>query len=559
MRSILYSFLLLGLLACSQNPVNRVLSDAESCIQTFPDSALLILSQLDTLSLSSERAKARYALLYSIALDKNYIDTADVQIIAPAVHYYDCKGTARERMLTWYYLGRVQYNAGDDASSMKSLLRASDEAKKFDSGRYQGMIYTMIAELCAKSFCWEDEREYLESAREVFVSVGDSVSVLNLSGRLAMNSFNQGDINSTFSQMDSLESRVSSIQSLYIPFLIERAYVLASPQVMDYDSSFRDFTQAISMGAKLTPKYMAMYASVLDKCGYSDAAQSIYRMLSKLSAEADVLVKYRQMESWEETGQYKFAYEALKSSVLYQNEIVNQVLRQSLFRAQRDYSNLKRQQTQTEKERQSFSLICILLALLLVGGIVSVLVIQTFRRHRMREAEMDRLADSLSTALGEERKENMRHFQENQALKEQFKGLYATQIKMLESTYRDYEQALRTGAGQKELYDKLLGIIHEIKGDDTKQHLFEELIDRNTGNVMTRLREECPGLPKNDRMLFAYTVAGFDKTTICMLLGNISSDALNTRRSRLRNYLRTQAPPSLDFFLEQFAVAASSC
>ena len=190
-----------------------------------------------------------------------------------------------------------------------------------------------------------------------------------------------------------------------------------------------------------------------------------------------------------------------------------------------------------------------------MGAIVGVLVSIAFKHHREKEAQMDRLADSLRLALGNEQEKSSLQMQENNQLREQFSGLYAAQIKMLESTYREYEQARRTGAGQKELYDKLLGIIHEIKGDVTKQHLFENLIDQNNENVMRKLREECPDLPKNDWMLFAYTVAGFDKTTICMLLGNISPEALNMRRSRLRKNLKTLEPPSLGFFLDKISLS----
>lgn len=301
-------------------------------------------------------------------------------------------------------------------------------------------------------------------------------------------------------------------------------------------------------------KALAMYAFVLEKCGYQEASSEVYRQLSKSSIDEKLLVDYRGIDKMVHEKRYKEAYEALNESVLYQNKEVERLLSQSLFRSQRDYYELQQQQLRTQKERQSFFFLSLLLALALTGSIIGYFISVAFKHHREKAAQMDRLAESLQLALGNEREKSSLHEQENQRLREQFNGLYAAQIKMLESTYREYEQARRTGAGQKELYDKLLGIIHEIKGDDSKQHLFEKLIDQNNDNVMARLREECPDLPKNDRMLFAYTVAGFDKTTICMLLGNISPEALNMRRSRLRKYLRTQAPPSLDLFLRKITL-----
>lgn len=551
MKRIALWVLVFALAACTRSYSSRQLDVAESIIQSQPDSALRVLSRMDTSLLATPREHARFSLLYSMALDKNYIDTTDLRIIAPAVDYFTRKGNAREKMLAWYYQGCIQLNSKDDVAAMQSMLQARDEAHLTKRDRYTGMISFVISDLCARSYCWEEEREYLIEAKDAFSQANDSISVLNTLNRLAMNEFNRGFPDKAIRQFDSLECSISQIPSLYRAFLIDRAYVKGNHVIKDYGSSFQDFQKALSLGAKLPHKALAMYAFVLEKCGYQEASSEVYRQLSKSSIDEKLLVDYRGIDKMVHEKRYKEAYEALNESVLYQNKEVERLLSQSLFRSQRDYYELQQQQLRTQKERQSFFFLSLLLALALIGSIIGYFVSTAIKHHREKEAQMDRLAESLQLALGSEREKSSLHEQENQRLREQFNGLYAVQIEMLESTYREYEQARRTGAGQKELYDKLLGIIHEIKGDDSKQHLFEKLIDQNNDNVMARLREECPDLPKNDRMLFAYTVAGFDKTTICMLLGNISPEALNMRRSRLRKYLRTQAPPSLDLFLRK--------
>ena len=54
----------------------------EDMLSFSPDSALSILSKTDTGLLASEKLKARYSLLKSIALDKNKIDICSDSIIA---------------------------------------------------------------------------------------------------------------------------------------------------------------------------------------------------------------------------------------------------------------------------------------------------------------------------------------------------------------------------------------------------------------------------------------------------------------------------------------------
>lgn len=49
----------------------------------------------------------------SMALDKNYIDTADLAVISPAIEYYirEGIGTPDERLRTHFYEGRIYQNA----------------------------------------------------------------------------------------------------------------------------------------------------------------------------------------------------------------------------------------------------------------------------------------------------------------------------------------------------------------------------------------------------------------------------------------------------------------
>lgn len=67
----------------------RDLDLAESLIHERPDSSLAILNEWQTTHKTISNAKrARYSLLMSMALDKNYIDIKSDSVISPAVKYY---------------------------------------------------------------------------------------------------------------------------------------------------------------------------------------------------------------------------------------------------------------------------------------------------------------------------------------------------------------------------------------------------------------------------------------------------------------------------------------
>lgn len=71
--------------SCSDRKAQEAMDHAESLMETHPDSALALLSAIDRHSLSNERPHARYSLLMSMALDKNYIDTTTFDVLQPAI------------------------------------------------------------------------------------------------------------------------------------------------------------------------------------------------------------------------------------------------------------------------------------------------------------------------------------------------------------------------------------------------------------------------------------------------------------------------------------------
>ena len=90
------------------------------------DSCLLVLRGIDTTTLSRPSDKAKYALLHAMALDKNYIDTTDLSVIAPAVRYYTpwYHFNRADKFYTWYYKGRIEENGRDYEAALHSLLEA---------------------------------------------------------------------------------------------------------------------------------------------------------------------------------------------------------------------------------------------------------------------------------------------------------------------------------------------------------------------------------------------------------------------------------------------------
>ena len=100
-RCFLSLIILITLIStCNKNPIDPVLSEIETYIHHDPVRALSSLDSIDKNQLGSKKERAHFALIKSMALDKNYIDIASDSIIAPAVEYYSKHGNADEKMNT---------------------------------------------------------------------------------------------------------------------------------------------------------------------------------------------------------------------------------------------------------------------------------------------------------------------------------------------------------------------------------------------------------------------------------------------------------------------------
>lgn len=120
---IILFVVILGISGCGHhNETDCKLDLVDSLMEERPDSALCILDNIQESDLIGDRRKARYALLKSMALDKNYIDTTTFDVLQPAIDYYLKNGNADEKLRTLYYQGVIYANAGSDDLAMQSYL-----------------------------------------------------------------------------------------------------------------------------------------------------------------------------------------------------------------------------------------------------------------------------------------------------------------------------------------------------------------------------------------------------------------------------------------------------
>ena len=154
------------------------LERVDSIIESHPDSAYVMLTAMDRSAMSRKEA-ARFSVLYSMALDKRYIDVASDSIICNAVKYYRHHGDADYKMRAYYYQGRVRQNAEDIDGAMESFVKAEHFGRKSDNLLMRGRVYTGLQTIHLSLFDIERAFDYAHKSADCFLAAGDTSRYIN--------------------------------------------------------------------------------------------------------------------------------------------------------------------------------------------------------------------------------------------------------------------------------------------------------------------------------------------------------------------------------------------
>lgn len=117
---VLVSVIMLA--ACERHtPAWKQMDITENLMNTKPDSVLAVLDGIPASAVKGKETSVRYALLKSMALEKNCIDTPIFDVLQPAIDYYIEHGSPDEQLRT-YYQGRVYQNQGDNDLATQSFM-----------------------------------------------------------------------------------------------------------------------------------------------------------------------------------------------------------------------------------------------------------------------------------------------------------------------------------------------------------------------------------------------------------------------------------------------------
>ena len=459
-----------AVLSCvDDSAVVEELDWAEAVMEAHPDSALALLDTLDRNRLRTRGAKARHALLYSQALDKNWIDLSTDSIIKPAVKYYARHGSPDDRLKAQYYLGRIYQNAGDNESAMRCFVNAEGYASKCDDAGMAGRLYTAMTAIYYSIYQFEMALEASANAADYYLLDADTnwyaykmITAANISLFLK-------DTVKAQEYLDKVRPVFQNISDEergyyfgeYLKTLPKDSVMLIRTTLDEYLSTVTDPAYqdriAIALAWHRIGQPDSALAALTPPAPYFQAEQSYWLLLSYI---------------WEEKGDYDKAYRYLKT-------FMNMEVEESLTAVKDDTKYVR---TQMDAKRKHYRLTISLVASALIIVIIA-----------------------LSAYLIILRSRNARLKAENRYTKA------VTRMQALEMTYKELSSANDTIQKQYE------SVLSELKSKTTDNHELRSMITKRMqiffkllvsviiyGKISDTSESEIKSVVDNRQMLLDY-------------------------------------------------------
>ena len=453
----LLTILLLGLCLVSCNRHSEhwaTITAMESIIEERPDSVLNVLQAIDTDELVGDEEPAKHALLLSMALDKNYIDRTDFEVLQPAIDYYEDNGTATDKLRTYYYQGRIYQNAGNDALAMECFVNAISKGGKSKDLQTMAKIYYNQSKIYNSLYEWDNSIEYLKKAATLYKDSGlyhyyIDCLILIINGYTL-----KEDYKSAISYIDQCEQisetmnegALSQFYSVYLTYLIKCG--------SDYEINHL-INEYINTIPNSHIDWLTITSAYIEIGKYNEALQTISQYRNDSDVNQDI--KYKALISivYEKLGRYEESLRAYKDYMVASDSLDYAIIRQDTkFVEERHALEMaKAKETEAKNKRTIAVLVCVVA---LIGSLLVIMIIRrrlqiSHAKNRELEVEKQKYEQLYADAIAE--RDALTRMVEDSSVREKAKAVIKARLDVLNKVI--ISQITGTTSANKKAYEEL--------------------------------------------------------------------------------------------------------
>ena len=521
---------------------HNTLNDIETFINERPDSALTILDSFDTSLLENKSIWAHHSLLHAQAKDKCYIDETNDSLMTQVVNYYEGKRDKERLFKAYYYLGRIQYNAGDYASSMLSYTKAEQLIDKIDDEFIKGLLYAQLGMLHQKYY------DYPRSL-DAFNTAAKHYELARKTAHKYFAKLNIGQVYQELKDYTAAEVLLSEVMS----WSYENDFVQLCQEALEFLITLYDETDQEAKISSFTNSVYADYCGsslqVIQIRAYELSKQNNASSIDMLN-EADAYLQhtvdtisnyYYKYRVHKQFGQYKEALFNHEQMINVQDAQTSTVLKHPLLSIKNDYIQAENKYMQLKvkmhKTQKHFAIIILC---------ISICCITIYFRRRILEKNTEMLgyievATDLEKTLIEKCQEiesisnNLGVIGSELKTSEGYiSEIFYKQYELLNKLTSTYYETHVCNKDMEAIYKQVSLEIERLSSDKKAISQLENFVNRYRRNIMNTIRTHLPDLTNMDYRLLCYLCAGFSAKAISIFTGD-STNNIYVKKSRIKD------------------------
>lgn len=513
--------------------LNLKLDKVEAMIEGVPDSAMMILKTIDGNAIKEKSQNARYALLYTTALKRNYVKETNDSLINIAIDYYRNNGGARQLCQSLNLKSEININNKAYDKAMLACYETETILSEFENNEYEkGLLYIQLAYLHAIYYDTPKSLEYFKKAYFYLEKTNKSRDrILALFG-LCVNYMNQESLaTEVIAEIEKglKEAEVLGDYKFVVSFkcILFCAYCNVE-RYQDAIKLFDDIKNLQLSGNMYAPVY-SRYSIVCARSGDMDNCGKYMNLLSKyIRTKSDSIILYdTQAKIAMLNGENEKAIDMLLHKSILQKDNNKFRLEKPLMESQRDYLKSRYENIKKIQEVEKQRIVIIVTIIIIVASMVILLL---RRKNKNKQRKIDEYIGIIAELQFEMRKSNS-------VTTELINSFHKDKYKFLNVISDSIFTHTDDVKGQRLVYNEMNHLISQFSKDKNTIQELENTVNRCCNNVMAKLREELPMLDEIDYLQLCYHYAGFSGKLISLLL-NKSQANVYMRKSRLKEKIQ---------------------
>ena len=524
------------------------LDEAEALLQNKPDSALTILKQLRREG--SQVEQARYALLYSEALDKNHIKVTDDSLIRQAwSHYKQHSKDLRHQCKTLYYWGRIKLRAGDKPGALRLFLKIEEKLKDTNEPYYAGLLYGQIGEVYYEQMNYSRAYHYFREARNNFRQSDNVREETESTLDMAAAAFHSKDIEKAMrlyaAALDLADEQKNDHLAKASLTNLASLYVVSGKRQIPHD-----LLQRIELSARQDTLYR--YHTLVDvnllKNRIDSARYYLALAETKTTDIRDLAdLQYTAYRIEAQARNFEKATDNIHRYIYLTDSLTRSNMQFSAGMVEREYFKERTDFAEYRMKNRTIWEIAAATVIFLMIGVAYYITRQRLRLQRERTDRYLLLAEEANSEYKTltERMEGQRNTENH------LKGLITSRFDIIDKLGKTYYERENTASQQAAMFHEVKQIITDFAENNEMLQELELIVNTCHDNAMQKLRNDFPAMKEADIRLLCYIFVGFSPQVISLFMKDTVANVY-ARKSRLKSRIKSAETANKDLFLSLF-------